>query len=138
MRTTKTSPRRKWTRFSKTSGTTSRPRAITQCDAEGRGSRLEVGKSPGLFFPTSNLQPPRYKLYNPSMSIRASANRISARKRAFDAAVKGVLWYVGWLGMGLLIACAVLWMVPGAVPADRLPIYTMIAMLMASFVGWLY
>jgi hypothetical protein len=72
------------------------------------------------------------------MSIRASANRISARKRAFDAAVKGVLWYVGWIGMGLLIACAVLWMVPGAVPADRLPIYTMIAMLMASFVGWLY
>jgi len=70
------------------------------------------------------------------MSIRASANRISARKRAFDAAVKTLAWYVGWLGMLLLAACGGLWLL--APDMAHLPLYTMGAMLLASFVGWLY
>jgi hypothetical protein len=75
------------------------------------------------------------------MSLRSSARKVSARKKAFDAFVKTLAWYVGWVGMILLAACGVLWLAPGAlggVTAERLPMYTMGAILMASFVGWLY
>ena len=79
------------------------------------------------------------------MSISSKARSIRARKRRFDDAVKAGAWYVGWIGMGLLALCGLLWLIPAdswdglaGLSADRLPVYTMVATLMASLVGWLH
>ena len=79
------------------------------------------------------------------MTLRSSARSLKARKRAVDDAVKAVAWYVGWLGLILLALCGVLWLIPAdnwdgtaGLRAERLPLYTMVAMLAASLVGWLY
>lgn len=79
------------------------------------------------------------------MTLRSAARSLRARKRAFDDSVKSLAWWVGWFGMGLLALNGLLWLVPHSVwdgvlglRAERLPVYTMVAMLLASLVGWLY
>lgn len=79
------------------------------------------------------------------MTLRSAARSLRARKRAFDDSVKAGSWWVGWFGMGLLALVGLLWLIPHSVwdgtlglRAERLPVYTMVAMLLASLVGWLY
>lgn len=79
------------------------------------------------------------------MSLRTSARSARARKRAFDNAVKAFAWYAGWVGMALLAIVGLLWLLPrdswdgmAGLDAAHLPIYTLVALLMASLVGWWY
>jgi hypothetical protein len=77
------------------------------------------------------------------MSLRSTARDAKAYKRAFDRFVRGVAWYDGWVGMFALIALGMLWLLPRqhwqhALPPDRLAVYTVIALLFASLVGWSY
>ena len=76
-------------------------------------------------------------------SARKSIRKASRAKKSFDAAVQLLAWYAGWLGFALLVACGLLWLVPRdswdrllALNADSLPLYTLIALLMASLLGW--
>ncbi|MBK8205353.1 MAG: hypothetical protein IPK87_01045 [Planctomycetes bacterium] len=79
------------------------------------------------------------------MSLRSSARSARARKRAFDDAVKAFAWYAGWVGMALLAAVGLLWLLPrdswdgtAGLQGGHLPVYTLVALLMASLVGWWY
>ena len=79
------------------------------------------------------------------MNARTSMRKAKRAKRRFDEFVEDAAWYLGWLGVGLLAICGLLWLVPHDVwdgtlglHEARLPIYTLVAMLLASLVGWGY
>jgi hypothetical protein len=77
------------------------------------------------------------------MSLRSTARNAKAFKRTFDTVVRTLAWYVGWAGMFVLIALGMLWLLPQqhwqhVLPPDRLPVYTVVALLFASLVGWSY
>lgn len=64
-------------------------------------------------------------------------------KRAFDAWVAPIAWWLGWLGMAGLVACGVLSQLPvadwpGFLSPARLPLYTVGALLLASLLGWTF
>ncbi|MBZ0136332.1 MAG: hypothetical protein K8I27_08165 [Planctomycetes bacterium] len=77
------------------------------------------------------------------MTAKGSIRKASRAKRSFDRGVQAFAWYTGWVGFGLLVVCGLLWLVPGeswdgmfALKARRLPSYTLVALLMASLLGW--
>ena len=77
------------------------------------------------------------------MTAKGSIRKASRAKKSFDGLVQAVAWYSGWVGFGLLLLCGLLWLLPIetwdgvlALQADRLPLYTLIALLMASLLGW--
>ena len=79
------------------------------------------------------------------MNARTSIRKARRTKRRFDEFVESAAWYLGWFGVALLVACGLLWLIPDdnwngvvGLRAERLPIYTLVAMLFASLVGWGY
>lgn len=79
------------------------------------------------------------------MTLSSKARSVRARKRRFDEFVETAAWYAGWAGVAMLAGCAILWLLPGdswdgtlKLRADRLPLYAMVALLLASLVGWGY
>lgn len=76
-------------------------------------------------------------------SAKASIRKASRAKKSFDRGVQVFAWYTGWLGFGLLVVCGLLWLLPEdswdgvlALKANSLPLYTLVALLMASLLGW--
>ncbi len=71
-------------------------------------------------------------------SVSHAAQSGRRTKRRFDVGVTQFAWAAGWLGTGLLLVCALLWMLPrsGGVPAESLVPATVGALLLASLVGW--
>lgn len=76
-------------------------------------------------------------------SGRKAFQKARSAKRRFDAWVRTTAWYVGWAGVALLVAVAVLYMAPASAWDGRwglreahLPAYLMAGVLMASMVGW--
>lgn len=79
------------------------------------------------------------------MNARTSIRKARRTKRRFDEFVENVAWYSGWCGLALLLACGLLWLIPHdlwdgtlSLRDDRLPIYTVVALMLASLVGWGY
>ena len=77
--------------------------------------------------------------------MAASIRKARTLKRRFDAGVRLAAWYAGWCGFALLAGCALLWLLPDdlwdgtlGLKHKQWPLYTMIALLTASLVGWCY
>lgn len=77
------------------------------------------------------------------MMAKASIRKASRAKKSFDRGVQAFAWYAGWVGFGLLVLCGLLWLLPRdawdgvlALKARSLPLYTLVALLMASLLGW--